>query len=110
MSIEIQPTEHPHVVRHFGIGNGEPIIKNTRLAVRLIATYYKRGAAIEEIERDYPFLSAAAIHDAISYYLDHQAEIETLITENHMEHVLRATGLVMDEHGVIDLAKTDVRS
>lgn len=110
MSIEIQPTEHPYVVRHSGIGNGEPIIKNTRIAVRLIAIYYKRGAAIEEIERDYPFLSAAAIHDAISYYLDHQAEIETALAENRIEHVLQATGLVMDNNGVIDLAKTDVRS
>lgn len=48
MSIEIQRTEHPCVVRHPGIGNGEPIIKETRIAVRLIAGYYMRGAAVEE--------------------------------------------------------------
>lgn len=105
MSVEIQPTEHPYVVRHPGIGHGEPILKGTRIAVRLIAGYYKRGAAVEEVERDYPFLSAAAIHDAISYYLDHQAEIEELIAENRIEQVLHATGLTMDEHGVVDLSK-----
>jgi len=105
MSIEIQPTEHPYVVRHPGIGNGEPIIKETRIAVRLIAGYYKRGAAVEEIERDYTFLSTAAIYDAISYYLDHQTEIEELIAAHQIENVLRKTGLTMDEHGVIDLTK-----
>lgn len=110
MSGEIQPTEHPYVVRHVGIGNGEPIVKGTRIAVRLIAGYYKRGAAVEEVERDYPFLSAAAIHDTISYYLDHQAEIEALIVENHIESVLRETGLTMDEHGVIDLSRTTAKA
>jgi len=105
MSIKIQLTEHPYVVRLPGIGNGEPIIKDTRIAVRLIAGYYKRGAAVEEIERDYAFLSTAAIYDAISYYLDHQAEIEELIAAHQIENVLRKTGLTMDKHGVIDLAK-----
>lgn len=105
MSEGIQPTEHPYIVRHPGIGSGEPIIKETRIAVRLIAGYYKRGAAVEEIERDYSFLSAAAIYDAISYYLDHQDEIEDLIESNRIENVLRKTGLTMDSHGVIDLAR-----
>lgn len=110
MSGEIQPTEHPYIVRHTGIGNGEPIVKDTRIVVRLIAGYYKRGAAVEEVERDYPFLSAAAIHDAISYYLDHQAEIEELIAENRIENVLRKTGLTIDEHGVIDLSRTSQKA
>ena len=110
MSSEIQPTEHPYIVRHPGIGNGEPIVKGTRIAVRLIAGYYKRGDAVEEVERDYPFLSAAAIHDAISYYLDHQAEIEALLAENQIEAVLRTTGLAMDAHGVIDLSRTTAKA
>lgn len=105
MMQEVQSTEHPYVVRHPGIGNGEPIIKDTRIAVRLIAAYYKRGAAVEEIERDYAFLSAAAIHDAISYYLDHQEEIETLIEANQIENVLRKSGLQMDEHGIVQLSQ-----
>jgi uncharacterized protein (DUF433 family) len=37
MSVEIQLTEHPYVIRHAGIGGGEPMIKGTRIAVRLIA-------------------------------------------------------------------------
>lgn len=81
------------------------MIKDTRIAVRLIAGYYKRGAAVEEIERDYTFLSTAAIYDAISYYLDHQVEIEELIAAHQIENVLRKTGLTMDKDGMIDLTK-----
>ena len=60
---------------------------------------------LEEIERDYAFLATAAIYDAISYYLDHQAEIEELMAAHQIENVLRKTGLTMDEHGVIRLTK-----
>ena len=66
-------TEHPHIVRVQGIGGGEPIIKGTRISVRLIAEYYKSGVAVEEIQHDYPHLNPAAIYDAISYYIDHQS-------------------------------------
>jgi uncharacterized protein (DUF433 family) len=55
------------------------VIENTRISVRLIAGYYKAGMTVEEILRDYPHLAAAAVYDAISYYIDHQAEIEALI-------------------------------
>ncbi len=94
-----EPTEHPHVVRVATIGDGEPIIKNSRISVRLIAEYYKAGLTVEEVQRDYPYLDPAAIYDAISYYIDHQAEIEALIEANHIESVLNRTGYRLREDG-----------
>jgi len=99
--IPFQATEHPHIVKVQGIGNGEPIIKNTRISVRLIAGYYKAGMTVEEILRDYPHLDPAAIYDAISYYIDHQVEIEALIESNQIEQVLKETDLKLGETGVI---------
>jgi hypothetical protein len=64
----------------------------------MIAGYYKAGATVEEILRDYPHL-AAAVYDAISYYVDHQAEIEALIEANRLEQVLQRTGLKLGEKG-----------
>ncbi|MEZ4662960.1 MAG: DUF433 domain-containing protein [Caldilineaceae bacterium] len=99
-SIPIQ-TEHPYIVRLPGIGVGaEPIIKGSRAAVRLIADYYKAGMAVEEIQRDYPYLHAA-IYDAISFYIDHQAEIEALIEANRIEQVLNEANLSIDADGAI---------
>ena len=94
-------TEHPHIVRLRGIGGGEPTIKGTRIAVRLIAEYYKAGLTVEEIQRDYPHLNAAAIYDAISFSIDHQAEIEALIQENQIETVLDNSNLSLRSDGVI---------
>ncbi len=95
-----EPTEHPHIVRVATIGNGEPIIKNSRVSVRLIAEYYKAGLTVEEVQRDYPHLDPAAIYDAISYYIDHQDKIEALIEENRIENVLNRTGYYLRENGV----------
>jgi len=97
----VQRTEHPHIVRVSTIGQGEPIIENSRISVRLIAEYYKAGMAVEEVLRDYPHLKAAAIYDAISYYIDHQDEIEALIEANRVENVLKQTGFRLREDGLI---------
>ncbi len=90
-----EPTEHPHIIRVSGIGSGEPIIRGSRVSVRLIAEYYKAGMTVDEILRDYSHLHAAAIFDAISYYIDHQAEIEERIEANRIERVLAETGLTL---------------
>lgn len=50
MSVEIEPTEHPYVVRHAGIGRGEPIIilitkprsKNSLQPI-VLSMYYRKG-------------------------------------------------------------------
>jgi len=94
-------TEHPHIVRVPGIGQAEPIIENTRISVRLIATYFKEGITVEEILQDYPHLNPAAVYDAISYYLDHSNEIEALIEAHQIDNVLAREGLILKENGVI---------
>ncbi len=94
-----QPTDHPHIVRVPGIAGGEPILKGTRVPVRVIALHYKSAATMEEILEAHPHLSAAAVYDAISYYLDHQAEIEALIEENQLERVMEKHGFVLGEKG-----------
>jgi len=46
----------------------------------------------------------AAIRDAIGYFLDHRQEIEAEIEENTLESVLKRTGGVLGEDGVIRFA------
>lgn len=94
-----QPTEHPHIVRIPGIAGGEPILKGTRVPVRVIVLHYKAGATVEEMLEAHPHISAAAVYDAISYYLDHQEEIEALIEENRPERVMEKHRLELGEKG-----------
>jgi uncharacterized protein (DUF433 family) len=55
---------------------GKPILRGTRIGVSLIAWQYKQGHTVDEILQGYPHLTPAQVHDALSYYFDHQAEIE----------------------------------
>ena len=97
----VEPTEHPYIVRVKGVCGGRPIIKGTRISVRHIAQLYKAGSPVEEILQVHPHLNAAAVYDAISYYLGHQQEIEQQITENRLEALMARYNMEMDEQGFL---------
>jgi uncharacterized protein (DUF433 family) len=92
-----QHTEHPHVLLLTGV----PTVRGSRIPVRLIAQLYRAGDSVDDILRSYPHLSAAAVYDALSYYLDHTAEIEREIAANRIERVLSELGGQVDERGFI---------
>lgn len=94
-----QATEHPYIVRVRGIASGEPIIRGTRVPVRAIASHYKASETLEEILEAYPHVLPAAVFDAISYYLDHQEEMEAFIDENRPERVMEKHGLMVGAKG-----------
>src|SRR3954469_2300662 len=100
MSDEIL-TEHPHIVRRPGVCGGSPIIRNTRLAVWLIVGLWKAGDTPEEIAEAYPHIRLAQVYDALSYYFDHQPEIEQEIEDNRIETVMAKHGLEKDKRGVL---------
>jgi uncharacterized protein (DUF433 family) len=94
MVMAIVKTEHPYVTRNPDICGGEPIIAGTRITVRHIAVMYKAGDSVEDIVAGHPPLTAAQVHDAISYYLDHRDEIERAIEANKTRSVMRERDLV----------------
>jgi uncharacterized protein (DUF433 family) len=94
-------TEHPHIVQVEGICGGRPTIGGSRIPVWQIALMFKAGDTPEDILEAYPHLRAAQVYDAISYYLDHQDEIEQEIEENRIESVLKEHSLTMDEDGQV---------
>jgi len=101
----VQETEHPYIVRVDGICGGRPTIKGTRLSVQHIAQMYKAGDTVEEILQAHPHLKAAAVYDAISYYLDHQQEIEQEIAENRLEALRAKYGLEIDAGGFVSFPR-----
>jgi uncharacterized protein (DUF433 family) len=78
----VQSTEHLYIVRDEHILSGEPIIKETRTSVRAIVETWRMGIAPEEILKGLPHLRLAQVFDALSYYSDHQDEINTYIERN----------------------------
>lgn len=77
-------TEHIYVVTDPHILGGEPIIKGTRTPVRAVVEMYRLGRSAEEIPNHLPHLSLAQVFDALSYYEDHQDEINTYIERNRI--------------------------
>ena len=80
----VQATEHLYVVTEDGILSGEPIIKGTRTPVRAIVEMWRLGVAPEEIPSRLPHLTIAQVFDALSYYSDHQDEINAHIERNRI--------------------------
>ncbi len=101
----MQRTEHPYIVRVPGVCGGSPIIKETRIAVRHIAQLYKSGETVDDIVQAHPHLSAASVYDAISYYLDHQTDIEREILENRLETLAERHDFNADEQGFVRFDK-----
>ena len=77
-------TEHCYIAIDEKILGGEPIIKGTRTPVRSIVEHWRLGTAPEEIPRHLPHLTLAQVFDALSYYSDHQEEINAYIEQNRI--------------------------
>lgn len=73
-----------YVTRNAGILSGEPIIIGTRTSVRAIVGLWRLGITPEEILNHLPHLTLAQVFDALSFYLDHQAEINEYIDQNRV--------------------------
>lgn len=82
----VQPvrTRHRYIVIDDGILGGEPIIEGTRTPVRAIVEIWRMGVAAEEIPQRLPHLGLAQVFDALSYYSDHQSEINSRIEQNRI--------------------------
>jgi len=77
-------TRHAYIVNDDQILGGEPIICGTRTPVRAVVETWRLGVAAEEIPDRLPHLSLAQVFDALSYYSDHQDEINAYIERNRI--------------------------
>ncbi len=84
----IEDTEHHYIVKDDEILGGEPIIKGTRTPVRAIVETWRIGVAPEEIPKGVPHVTLAQVFDALSYYSDHQSEINAYIERNRISNEL----------------------
>lgn len=56
----------------------------TRVAM-IVAEYLWRGWSAEEIARQYPYLTLAEVHAAMTYYFGHRDEIEQELLAEYRE-------------------------
>ncbi len=78
---------HPYITSRKDVGGGRPIVKGTRTRVSNIVAYHRLGFSPEDLAREFPHLNLSQIHDALSYYYEHQAEIDREIDEESEESI-----------------------
>jgi len=93
---KIVRTEHPHIVKVEGVRGGKEIVNGTGVPVWAIAFLWKTGSKPEEIAEEYS-IPLNQVFDALSYYLDHKAEIDKQIEESQQ----LPEDFVMDEQGIV---------
>ncbi len=80
---------HPYIEQRRGYRGGRAIIAGTNFPVSSVAAYVVRqGMLPEELVRTFPHLTLAQVHDALSYYYDHQPEIDEEMRKNLSEDAL----------------------
>lgn len=79
---------HPYITRNKNVAGNKPIIKGTRTRVANIIAYYKLGYSAEELAREFPHLSLAQIHDALSFYYENSAQIDKEIDEEKEDKLM----------------------
>jgi uncharacterized protein (DUF433 family) len=76
-------SQHPYIEIIERYGGPQPVIKGTRVSVSDIVGYLQLGETPESLVRNIlPQLTLAQVYDALSYYHDHQAEIEQILAQN----------------------------
>src|SRR5688572_25599780 len=56
-------------------------VGNTRVTLDTVVLTFKEGATAEEIVYQYPSLNLAEVYAVLSYYLQHQSEVEAYLAQ-----------------------------
>jgi len=80
----VSVTDYKYIVKDGNILGDEPIVKGTRTPVRAIVENWRFGLSPEEIVVRMPHLTLAQVFEALSYYSDHQEEINDYIEKNRI--------------------------
>lgn len=78
----MQPTAVNHIEVTPGVCGGKPRLVGTRIRVEDIFVWHElQGKSPNEIVADFPQLSLADVHGALTYYFDHRDDIQRQMRE-----------------------------
>lgn len=84
---------YPHIAKRRGKPAHLKRVPRVRVA-QIVMDYLAYGWSVDEMCRQYPYLSPAEAHAAMAYYYDHQEEIEEEIrSEEELVQQARAKAL-----------------
>lgn len=94
-------TAHPHITKTPSICGGRPVVRGTRIPVKVLVNHYRLNKNVDDILAGFPQLSAAQFYDALSYYYDRPAEIDADIEADDLSELLTQFNLEINSDGVL---------
>ncbi|HEU0293348.1 MAG TPA: DUF433 domain-containing protein [Anaerolineales bacterium] len=96
--LEIQPITAPLAAD----SNGVIKIAGSRVTLDTVVGAFIRGATAEEIAQQYPSITLANVYATISYYLQHQEEVEKYLEKRrkHAKVVREQNQKRFDQSGI----------
>ena len=77
VNLTSKETKHPYIIIDPQIKKETPVIVGTRTKVMDIVIRYEHGGMTpDQIVDQFPHLTLAQIHDALSYYYEHKSELD----------------------------------
>lgn len=74
----------PHIVSRPGVRGGRPTLDTIAITVDVIAVAHERlGMSVEDLVEQYE-VTRAQVYAALTYYLDHKAEIDARIKDDEL--------------------------
>lgn len=67
---------HPHVELRSDILSGSPIVRTSRVPVRRLWAWHRRGISVETLLKRYPKLGPARVLDALAFAYDNMELVE----------------------------------
>ena len=78
-----QDTVYPHISFN---AKGRPCIDDTRhRVIDIVADHVAHGYSVGQIVMHYPDLTPAQVHAALTYYYDHQEEMDATLMASYTE-------------------------
>src|SRR5712692_6457336 len=77
------PCQFEHIQVSPGVCGGKPCIAGTRIRVQDVYVWHElQGQSVDQIVSDFPHLTLADVHAALTYYWDHRDEIQRQMKED----------------------------
>lgn len=77
-----EPPDDPYVAEYPGVCGGYPVIRETRIPVRLVVQFSRDGATVAELAEMWPTVTTAQIEGALVYYVHHPRRVDEDIERN----------------------------
>ncbi len=71
---------HPHVEVSADLLGGSPVVKGSKVPVRRLWAWHRRGVTVETLLKRYPQLGPARILDALAFAYDNTELVEADLT------------------------------